>query len=237
MKIFEKRTTRGPDSAGGAGIGRRALIAAGMILAASLAALPGRADPLPPPFPLTQEDQIDLQRIVAYLNNITTMYARFTQHSSNGGVATGQMWMERPGRMRFEYNPPSPILLIADRFYVYYIDKQLIEMQKVGLQSTPAWLLLRDPITFDDLIVTGFVREPDLLRVTVVEKARPDKGSLTMVFSRVPLALSQWTIVDAQRRTTTVVLAGEQFGVALDPKLFVYRDPLAGGRRHDNNDD
>jgi outer membrane lipoprotein-sorting protein len=205
-----------------------------LILTGGLAAAPGRAAPAPQAIALTQQDQADLRRIAAYLNGITTMYARFYQYSANGGTATGQMWMERPGRMRFEYSPPSPILLIADRFYVYYVDKQLAEMQKVGLKSTPAWLLLRDPITFDDLIVTGLGRGADRLQVTVVEKEHPDGGSLTMFFSEEPLALRQWTIVDAQRRTTTVTLAGEQFGMALDPQLFIYQDPFASGRR-DNN--
>jgi outer membrane lipoprotein-sorting protein len=214
---------------------RRAILTAGLVLTAGFAALPSRADAVPQPVPLTSADQADLQRIVAYLNSITTMYARFHQYSPNGGTAAGQMWMERPGRMRFEYDLPSPILLIADRFYVYYIDKKLVEMQKVGLKSTPAWLLLRAPITFDDLIVTGFVRAPDLLRVTVVEKAQPDGGSLTMAFGEEPLALRQWTIVDAQRRTTAVTLAGEQFGMPLDPKLFIYQDPFAAGRRYNDN--
>jgi outer membrane lipoprotein-sorting protein len=206
-------------------------LAAVLILAAGLAPAPIRAEPAPQPVPLTQQDQADLQRIAAYLGGITTMYARFYQYSTNGGTASGQVWMERPGRMRFEYNLPSPILLIADRFYVYYIDKQLAEMQKVGLKATPAWLLLRDPITFDDLVVTGFVRAANLLQVTLVEKAHPDAGSLTMSFSEKPLALRQWTVVDAQRRTTTVTLAGQQFGMALDPTLFVYQDPFASGRR------
>jgi outer membrane lipoprotein-sorting protein len=133
--------------------------------------------------------------------------------------------------MRFEYDPPSPILLIADRFYVYYVDKELVQMSKVGLKSTPAWLLLRDPITFDDLVVTRFERGANTLRVTVVENAEPDHGSLTMVFSSPPLALRQWTIVDQQRKATTVSLSNEQFGMALDPKLFVYQDPFAASRR------
>jgi outer membrane lipoprotein-sorting protein len=225
-------TSSGKRRAGG---GKRAAVcAAVLIVMAGLAAAPARAEPEPQPILLTQQDRADLQRIAAYLGGITTMYARFYQYSANGGTASGQVWMERPGRMRFEYNPPSPILLIADRFYVYYVDKQLAEMQKVGLKSTPAWLLLRDPITFDDLIVTGFARTADLLQVTLVEKAQPDGGSLTMSFSQQPFALRQWTIVDAQRRTTTVTLAGEQFGMALDPMLFVYQDPFAAGRRNNN---
>ena len=139
--------------------------------------------------------------------------------------------MARPGRMRFEYDLPSPILLLADMFYVYYIDKELVQMSKVGLKSTPAWLLLRDPITFSDLVVTRFERRRTRVRVTVVEKTEPDIGSLTMVFSDHPLALRQWSIVDQQRKTITVSLYDEQFGIALDPKLFVYQDPYAASRR------
>ncbi|MGC2202248.1 MAG: outer membrane lipoprotein carrier protein LolA [Stellaceae bacterium] len=180
---------------------------------------------------LTAQDTADLQRIAAYLNSIRTMYARFQQIAANGGTASGQLWMARPGRMRFEYDPPTQILLLADMFYVYYVDKQLVQMSKVGLKSTPAWLLLRDPITFDDLIVTRFERSPNTLRITVVEKAEPDKGSLTLLFSDRPLTLRQWSIVDQQRKTTTVSLFDERFGVALDPKLFVYQDPYAASRR------
>jgi len=133
--------------------------------------------------------------------------------------------------MRFEYDPPSPILLIADMSYVYYVDKELAEMSKVGLKSTPAWFLLREPISFDDLVVTGFKRGANGLSVTVVEPADPDNGSLTMVFNSAPLELRQWTIVDQQHRTTTVSISDARFGMALDPELFVYQDPFAAGRR------
>jgi outer membrane lipoprotein-sorting protein len=211
-------------------LNRRAVLAAffgfaaGRLSAATAASLPAAVA-------LTPQDSADLQRIAAYLGGIRTMYAKFRQVSSGGGIATGQLWMARPGRMRFEYDPPSPILLLADMFYVYYVDKELTQMSKVGLKSTPAWLLLRDPITFVDLIVTRFERGANTIRLTVVEKAEPDNGSLTMVFSDNPLALQQWSIVDQQRKTTTVSLYDERFGVALDPKLFVYQDPYAASRR------
>jgi outer membrane lipoprotein-sorting protein len=190
-----------------------------------------RAAAPPAPATLTPQDAADLQRIAAYLNGIHTMTARFRQVSSGGGIASGSLWLARPGRMRFEYDPPSPILLIADRFYVYYVDKELAEMSKVGLKSTPAWFLLREPISFDDLVVTGFKRGANGLSVTFVEPADPDNGSLTMVFSSAPLELRQWTIVDQQHRTTTVSLSDARFGMVLDPELFVYQDPFATGRR------
>jgi len=206
-------------------IGRRAFLAA---LPAVLAA----AAAPPRPAALTPQDTADLQRVAAYLNGIRTMYARFQQAAGNGAIAGGQLWVERPGRMRFEYDPPSPILLIADRFYVYYVDKELAEMSQVGLKSTPAWFLLRDQIAFEgDLVVTRFERGADALRVTVVEKNDPDKGVLTMVFSDRPLALRQWTILDQQGKTTTVSLSDARFGLPLDPQLFVYQDPYARSRR------
>lgn len=209
---------------------RRAVL--GFFLATTLAPpSPAVAATAPAPAPLTLQDSADLQRIAAYLNGIRTMYAKFQQVTAGGGRATGQLWMARPGRMRFEYDPPSPILLLADMFYVYYVDKELVQMSKVGLKSTPAWLLLRDPITFSDLVVTRFERSANTIRLTVVEKTEPDSGSLTMVFSDNPLTLRQWSIVDQQRKTTTVSLYDERLGVALDPKLFVYQDPYAAARR------
>ncbi|HEU0154836.1 MAG TPA: outer membrane lipoprotein carrier protein LolA [Stellaceae bacterium] len=203
---------------------RRLMLGAGAALVMLSARAPADAA-APQAVALTAQDNADLQRIAAYLNGIHTMYAKFHQVSSDGSTAGGQLWMERPGRMRFEYDPPSPILLIADRFYVYYIDKELAQVSQVGLKSTPAWLLLRDPITFADLVVTGFERRPDRLRVTVTQTAEPGAGSLTMVFTTEPMALVQWTIIDQQRRITTVSLYDERFGMALDPNLFVYRNP------------
>jgi outer membrane lipoprotein-sorting protein len=231
--VWEHRNRRSALSRirGTKGICRRTVLAASFALGTVLVPALDAAAATPVAVALSPQDVADLQRVAAYLNSIRTMYARFQQVSSNGGTASGQLWMARPGRMRFEYDPPSPVLLLADMFYVYYIDKELVEMSKVGLKSTPAWLLLRDPITFDDLVVTRFDRGANALRVTVVEKADPDTGSLTMVFSDHPLALRQWSIVDQQHKTTTVSLYDERFGVALDPKLFVYQDPFAASRR------
>jgi outer membrane lipoprotein-sorting protein len=213
-------------------VSRRAVLAGGFSFFTALLCGAGVRAAAPAAVALTPQDNADLQRIAAYLTSIRTMYAKFQQVSTAGGASvTGQLWMARPGRMRFEYNPPSQILLLADMFYVYYIDKELVQMSKVGLKSTPAWLLLRDPITFNDLIVTRFERGANTIRVTVLEKAEPDSGSLTMVFSDNPLTLRQWSIVDQQRKTITVSLYDERFGMALDPKLFVYQDPYAASRR------
>lgn len=183
----------------------------------------------PPPAELTPQDKAELERIAAYLNNIHTMTAVFQQRAGNGASA-GHLWISRPGRMKFEYDPPNPISLYADGFYIYYWDKDLHQVSRIALKVTPAWFLLRDKISFTDVIVTGIERAPNTIRVSVVENAQPDAGSLTMTFSGNPLALRQWTVVDQEGKTTMVSLSDVQFGMAIDPNVFLFHDPYAQPR-------
>jgi outer membrane lipoprotein-sorting protein len=205
----------------------RALGAAILVLVGA-----GLATAAPVPAALTAQDTLELQRIAAYLNGIRTMTARFQQVANNGAASTGQLWVARPGRMRFEYDPPNPITLLADATSVYYWDKQLNQVSKYELRSTPAWFFLRDPISFGaDIVVTRFEHAGNVVRVTVVESAQSDAGSLTLVLSENPLALRQWIVVDQQAKTTSVTLSGLQFGMALDPKLFQYQYLFTGSNR------
>lgn len=192
-----------------------------------LLAAPQDATAAPPrPAALAPQDATELSRIAAYLDGIHTMTAHFAQATANGGYATGSVWLARPGKMRFQYDPPNELLLLADAFYLYSWDPDLKQMTKVGLKSTPAWFLLREPISFTDgVTVTRFEHSGNAVQVTVVESAEPDAGSLTMVFTENPLALRQWTVVDQQGKVTTVNLSDMQYGMALDPKLFQYQNP------------
>ena len=192
-----------------------------------MAGTPQPASAAPPaPVALTQQDSAELQKIAAYLDGIHTMTAHFQQATQKGGAATGEVWLARPGKMRFQYDPPNELLLLADAFYLYSWDPDLKQMSKVGLKSTPAWFLLREPISFTDgVTVTRFEHSGNTVRVTVVETAEPDAGSLTMVFSDNPLALQQWTVIDQRGGVTNVSLSQEQYGMALDPKLFQYHAP------------
>lgn len=205
---------------------RRRLLAAALLLLPAMAAAAA-----PVPATLSARDTLELQRMAVYLNNIRTMTARFQQFAG-GGTSTGRLWVARPGRMRFEYDPPTQIALLADAQSVYYWDKELNQTSKYELRQTPAWFFLRDPISFGgDVVVTRFERAGDIIRVTLVENARPDLGSLTLVFRENPLALVQWIVVDQQGRTTTLSLYDTQLGVALDPGMFQYGSLFAGPRR------
>src|SRR5579862_1139551 len=175
---------------------------------------------------LAPQDSAVLQKIAAYLEGIHTMTAKFQQAVASGGDASGYVWLQRPGRMRFQYDPPNQLLMFADSFNVYYWDPDLKQMSTVALKSTPAWFLLRDPISFTDgVTVTRFEHSGNTVRVTVVQTADADAGSLTMEFTENPLVLRHWTVVDQKGRVTNVSLSDQQFGVALDPNLFQYHDP------------
>jgi len=200
-------------------------LAAALLL---LGAPPEASAAPPPPATLSAQDTAELQKIAAYLDGIHTMTARFQQATVNGGAATGYVWLSRPGKMRFQYDPPNELLLLADAFYIYSWDPDLKQMTKVGLKSTPAWFLLRAPISFTDgVTVTRFEHSGNTVRVSVVESAEPDAGSLTMVFSDSPLTLRQWTVVDQRGKVTNVSLSETQYGMVLDPKLFQYQDPYS----------
>jgi len=175
---------------------------------------------------LSPDDGADLTRVQDYLNNIHTLQSRFEQISGEGGIATGTIYLSRPGKMRVEYDPPVPILLVATEGRIWYYDKKLEEVSFFALQDTPAWFLLQDNVRFGgDITVDNLEREPAVLRVTLTETKNPDLGKATVVLSDHPLELRKWQILDAQQKNVTVTLDDPHYGVPLDPSLFYWTDP------------
>ena len=193
---------------------------------AALALLRSPAQAAPPRAArLSPQDEAELVRVQAYLNDIRTLQSRFQQFSGEGGTASGTIYLQRPGRMRIVYDDPSPILIIADGREVYYWDKKLQELSQINVDETPAWFLLRPEIKLTgDVTVTSFDRAPGALRIAMTQTKNPDQGSLTLVVSQRPLELRQWTVIDAQQRPITVALDNPHFGAQLDPNLFIWTD-------------
>jgi outer membrane lipoprotein-sorting protein len=170
---------------------------------------------------MTAQDQADIARVEAYLNSLHTLRAHFLQVGPNGDTSEGTAWLERPGRMRFEYAPPSPFLLIAGHGVVLFLDKQLGQTSNYPAGSTPLGILLADHISLTgDVTVTRILRQPGQLQMTLVRTASPGDGSITLVLADNPLALRQWIVVDAQRRATRVSLFDVQLGGTFDQELF-----------------
>jgi outer membrane lipoprotein-sorting protein len=178
------------------------------------------------PAPLTAQDHADIARIEAYLNGLHTLKARFLQVAPNGATSDGTTWLERPGRMRFQYDKPSPLLLVAGHGLFVFYDRELHQTTNLPLGSTPLGLLLRDHLTLSgDVTVTGIARQPGEIEVTLERTNSPDDGSLTLVFADNPLALREWAVVDAQHQETRVTLYDVEEGGKFDSDMFTFIDP------------
>jgi outer membrane lipoprotein-sorting protein len=202
---------------------RRALLA----LPALFATSPLAAQTAPRPVPaLSEADRAALGRVEAYFNGMTTLRARFLQIAQGGAAAEGTAWIWRPGRMRFEYDPPEPTLLIAADGQFFHYDRQLKQPTIVPLSSTPLSVLLRNPLRLSgDLTVAGFERAGGLLRITVHRTNQAAEGQIQLILEEQPMALRQWVVLDPQGRSTRVTLTQVQTGERFDPFLFAFNDP------------
>jgi len=206
-------------------LSRRRFVAA----AALIAAWPGRVSAQRV---LSADDADDVRRVETYLNNLKTFRARFLQIDPAGGSAEGTLYLSRPGKLRVDYDPPNPNLLIANGQHLIHFDRALKAPAYLGLESTPAGLLVRDPVKLSgDVTVAGVERGPGALRVSVLQTKDPRAGRMTLVFSERPFQLTNWQITDAQGQTTRVALYEPQVGLALDPQLFVFLDPKVFGEQ------
>lgn len=176
---------------------------------------------------ISGEERAAIVRIEQYLNAMSTVQARFLQASSNGQLAEGNLYISRPGRLRIEYDPPVPVLIVADGRWLIYYDKQLEQVSHLPLRSTPASILTRPNIslTGGDLILTDFERGGGVLRVTLVQADDPYAGKVSLIFDENPMALRKWSVVDAQGIVTDVSLTAARFDVPIDRDLFRFRDP------------
>lgn len=210
---------------------RQVLASAVGLVALTALGLPARAAAPPRPAQLSPQDQADLKRVQEYLNSIKTLQSRFQQYTQDGGVSSGTIYLQRPGKMRIVYDEPVPILIVATADTVYYYDKRLEQLSQIGIKDTPAWFLLRPEIKLTgDVTVTGLQRSPGVLRIAMSETKQADLGSLTLVLSDKPLELKQWTVVDAQQRPITVTLEDPRYGVQLSPLLFQWTDQRTAPR-------
>ncbi len=178
--------------------------------------------------PSTPANRALIQRAEAYLNALRTLKAQFVQVSDNGTTAEGTAWIQRPGRMRFDYREPATILLVANHGILLFEDRAVQQRSNVPLSSTPLGLLLQDNLRLSgEITVDSVIRDANLVYITLHRTASPDEGSLTLSFDTDPFELRQWVVTDAQRRQTRVSLFNMEPGASIDPHLFDVVDPRA----------
>jgi outer membrane lipoprotein-sorting protein len=193
-----------------AALTRRAMLAAPLIAALAM-----------PAFALTEEEQAVLGEIATKLSAIETMSGEFIQFNPDGEQQQGRFFIQRPGRVRFQYDPPATVSVIADGKSVLVFDKKLQTYDIWPLSQTPLRLLLDselDLATTDKVTRVGVA--PDLIEIELTDETRFSAGTLNLIFDAESYELRQWTVTDQQGLQTMVALYNVEIGGALDSDLF-----------------
>jgi outer membrane lipoprotein-sorting protein len=162
-----------------------------------------------------------LSDVNAYFNAIKTMKGRFVQFGPSGEKVDGQFAIARPGKVRFHYNDPSTIDIIADGTSVAVRDRRRATQDIWPLKRTPLRFLLQDDLDLTtDANVTDVDITPDLVKVTIEENTAFGQGRLTMMFDGTSHELRQWNVVDADGQETSVSIYDVRTGEAVDAGLF-----------------
>ncbi len=211
---------------------RRALLAALLVATVIGPAAAGQFSPARQSV-LSDQQKADLDRVSDYLNGMHSMEGSFIQIDPSGEIDQGAFYIDKPGRMRFEYEPPDPILIVSDGSTVAVQNKRLNTLDHYPLWTTPLKLLLSDDVNLrHNSLIVGVVEQTGTLVVQARSATTHQKGDITLVFTWPELELRQWTVVDAQGLSTTISLRDVKQNVALEPSLFVLPKKLT----KDNNE-
>jgi outer membrane lipoprotein-sorting protein len=168
----------------------------------------------------------DTQSYERYLNQLKTLSGDFTQTNSKGSTVTGTIQISRPGKMRLNYDPPSSLLIVANGKWLITKDTESDQVDYVSLDKTPAAFILRPHIRFSgDVEITNVVPKGDLTEISLIRTEEPDAGYITLVFQDNPVALKEWSVVDAQGIETRVTLSNLKSNVQLPADLFHFESP------------
>ena len=164
-----------------------------------------------------------IDRVNVYLMSVQTLVGDFVQVGPDGRRAEGKIYLQKPGRMRFEYNPPSPIELVADGNSVVVRDRKLDTQDLYPLSQTPLRFLLADRIDLLRETNVVSVSSDDTFVSLQIEEKQTLGGThkVLLMFSAKDMQLKQWTVTDPQGYDTTVALYNLDLGKKLDPAMFV----------------
>ncbi len=172
--------------------------------------------------PALAQSAIPLAELSRYFNSFQTAQGDFTQINPDGTLATGRIFIRRPGRARFEYDPPEQSLVMAGGGQVAIFDGRSNQgPNQYPLRQTPLNLILERNVDFENRnMVVGHVTDGTTTTIVAQDPENPQYGSIRLVFSANPTELRQWVIRDDTGAETTVILGNMQFGTTLSARLF-----------------
>jgi outer membrane lipoprotein-sorting protein len=194
----------------------------GIAALATVAALPASAQT-----GLSQADRATLAQAQTYLQNLTAAQGTFVETGAGGQRRQGRFYLQRPGRMRFEYTDPAGLLVVADGSNVKRYDPRLNVFRQVPLGATPLSTFLARNVRFDQGVSIDRVTrmQSGAFAITARDARRPNDGSVILAFAGNPLRLQEWTITDAQGSRTRTQLTTLRPASGLDAGLFRLTDP------------
>jgi len=177
-----------------------------------------------------------LEKAEKWFNNLKTAQASFVQTGADGQDRTGTFYLSRPGRLRFEYDAPIDDFIVADGVMIHFYDGELRDVSNALIGQTPADFILRGHLSFTDmagdLIVTETRHSGNVFRMTLLQRGDPDAGQIIMDFSKEPINLMGWGIMDSMGGYTKIALNNLEKDVQISPTLFRYIDPeIKSGKR------
>lgn len=172
----------------------------------------------------------DLAAVQAHLRAVSSMTADFAQTDRSGKVQTGKLTLKRPGKIRFQYAPGVPILIVGDGKSLWFIDYQVAQVQRWPIGNSPLGVLLdpsKDISRFARVVPLG---DPRILFVEAKDSRHPEYGTLTLAFARedgapAGLRLQGWIALDGQNNRTSVRLSNQRFNAPVGDEAFRWRDP------------
>ncbi|MGR3492040.1 MAG: LolA family protein [Shimia sp.] len=180
--------------------------------AAALATLPA----LP-----AQAQALSLGAISQYLNSLQTVQGAFTQVNGDGTISTGTIYIKRPGRVRFEYNPPERSMVIAGGGQLAIFDPRAGDVDRYPLNQTPLSIILARNVDLTRArMVTSHTSDGTLTTVRAQDPDNPQYGNIDLVFTANPIELRQWRVNDDTGGTTTIILGDTTQGVRIGDRLF-----------------
>ncbi len=181
--------------------------------------------------------EVPLKALSAYLNSFKTAQTSFTQINADGSVSTGKLYIKRPGRVRFEYDPPEKSLVLASGGQVAVFDPKSNEAPaQYPLKRTPLNLILARKVDLGRArMVIGHQTTGALTTVTAQDPKHPDYGTIQLVFSNDPIALREWIITDSAGGETKIILGDLQTGMSLGASQFsiAFEAQKRGGKTGD----
>ena len=166
-------------------------------------------------------EKISLNEISRYLNGLKTVVADFTQVNADGTVTPGRVFIQRPGRVRFEYKGDSTLVLASGGQVAVFDKKSNTGAQQYPLSRTPLNIILADNVNLGrNGSVIGHAERKNTTVVTAQDPQHPEYGNIQMVFTANPTELRQWVVTDDTGKKTTVILGEMQKGVQIPPSRF-----------------